>query len=200
MYENNTLLSLTEVNILEVFLDLQRHYFSELTKCTGMSKPRTLRILRKLVAQNILEVHMEAHVKYYSLKKSSSVCTVLAMIEYNRSSIFFHKNKTIKRALDLFQEKQDDSFVMLLFGSRVKGYSIQHSDVDLLFIKERVSKQDIKKGEQVSDFIHGRTGLQVSPYYMSVEEFTKKNALAKEVIDQHIILHGAEFFYRMVFS
>ena len=93
MYVNHTLLSVSEVRVLDVFLDLNRHYFAELTKVTSLTRPRTLRALRKLVKQRILDVRTEANVKYYSLKRAPSVYGTLSLVEYNRTLLFFAKNK-----------------------------------------------------------------------------------------------------------
>ena len=200
MYVNHTLLSLAEVKILDVFLNLKRHYFAELIKVAKLTRPRTLRVLRKLVKQEILEISAEANVKYYSLKKSSLVYSTLGLVEYNRSLLFLAKNKTLTRALDMLKEKYADYSVMLVFGSVVKGYATKTSDTDLLLLKENVSQSDIKKIDDIVDLINGRTGLRISPYFMALEEFKKKNDLAKQVITDHILIEGAELFFRMVLA
>ncbi len=198
MYTNHTLFSLAEVKLLEIFLDLKRHYFAELTKVTKLTHPRTLRVLRKLVKQGILDVRMEANVKYYSLRKTVVVNTIMGIVEYNRTLIFLAKNKTLARALDILKERCMDYSVMLIFGSVVKGYATKASDVDLLLLKENVSQSDVKKVEDIVDLINGRTGLKISPYLMTLEEFKKKNDLAKQVIADHILIDGAELFFNMV--
>ena len=200
MYVNHTLLSLAEIKVLDVFLDLKRHYFAELIKVAKLTRPRTLRVLRKLVKQGILEIHAEANVKYYSLKKTSLVYSTLGLVEYNRSLLFLAKNKTLARALDMLKEKYADYSVMLVFGSVVKGYAVKTSDIDLLLLKENVSQSDIKKIEDIVELINGRTGLKISPYFMSLEEFKKKNDLAKQAITDHILIDGAELFFRMVLA
>lgn len=200
MYINHTLLSLPEVKILEIFLDLKKHYFAELAKVTKLTHPRTLRVLRKLVKQEILEVRAEANVKYYSLKKTSLVYATLGIVEYNRTLPFLAKNKTLFRALDMFKEKYDEYLAMLIFGSVVKGYATTASDIDILILKENISQSDIKKVEDIINLINGRTGLKISPYFMTLTEFKKKNELAKQVIEHHIIIEGAELFCRMVLA
>src|SRR3989344_1875521 len=200
MYVNHTLWGLTEIKLLDIFLDLKRHYFAELTRVAQLTRPRTLRVLRKLVKQGILEVSAEANVKYYSLKKTSLVYSTLGLVEYNRSLLFLVKNKTLARALDMLKEKYADYSVMLVFGSVVKGYATKTSDTDLLLLKENVSQSDIKKIEDIIDLINGRTGLKISPYFMALEEFKKKNDLAKQVITDHILIEGAELFFRMVLA
>ena len=89
---------------------------------------------------------------------------------------------------------------MLIFGSVVKGYATKMSDVDILLLKENVSQGDIKKIEDIADLINGRIGLKISPYFMALEEFKKKNDLAKQVITDHILIGGAELFFRMVLA
>ncbi len=200
MYTNHTLFSLAEVKILEAFLDLKRHYFAELLKLVKLTRPRTLRILRKLVKQGILDVTAEANVKYYSLKRTSLVYATLGVVEYNRALLFLAKNKTLARALEMLKEKYFDYHVMLIFGSVVKGYATKTSDIDILLLKEAVSQTDIKKVEDIVGLVNGRTGLKISSYFMTVNEFKKKNELAKQAIEHHILIDGAELFHRLVLA
>ncbi len=184
--------------MLDAFLDLKRHYFAELLKVTKLTRPRTLRALKKLVKQEILEVKSEANVKYYSCKRNAMVYSTLGLIEYNRTLLFLAKNKTITRALQMLKEGYDGYFIMLIFGSVVKGYATKTSDVDLLVIKDNVAQSEVKKIESIIDLINGRTGLKISPYLMRLEEFEKKNDLAKQVIADHILIDGAELFFKVV--
>src|SRR3989338_456948 len=200
MYVNHTMLSLPEAKILDVFLDLKRHYFAELLKVAKLTRPRTLRVLRKLVKQGILEVKTEANVKYYSLMKTSLVYSTLGVVEYGRTILFLVNNKLLSRALEMFKENYLDYSVMLLFGSVVKGYATKASDIDMLLLKESISQSDIKKVDDVVDLINGRTGLKISPSFMTLDEFKKKNELAKQAITDHILIDGAELFFRMVLA
>ena len=200
MYVNHTMLSLPETKILGAFLDLNKHYFAELVKTTKLTRPRTLRVLRKLVKQGILNVKKEANVKYYSLKKTSLVYATLGIVEYDLTLPFLAKNKTIDRALDMFKDKYTNYSIMLIFGSIVKGYATKASDIDILLLKENVSKRDIKEVEEIIYLINGRTGLKISPYFMTIDEFKKKNDLAKQAIAHHILIDGAELFFKLVIS
>lgn len=198
MYENHTLLSVAEVKILEVFLDTNRHYFAELVRVTKLTRPRTLRVLRKLVKQDVLEVKAEANVKYYSLRKLSSVYSLLSLVEYNRALLFLEKHKTLKRAVEMLKEKYDEHLVMFVFGSLVKGYATKASDVDLLLLKEVFSRNEIKRVEDIVDLVNGRTSLKISPYLMRIDEFKRGNELAEEIIKNHIVIDGGELFFRVV--
>lgn len=198
MYKNHTPLSIAELKVLEVFLDLNRHYFAEITKKTKLTRPRTLRVLRKLTKLNILKTKTEANVKYYFLNKNPSTYFVLSLVEYNKTVNFLEKNKTLRRALEMFKEKYKDYLIMLIFGSYVKGYATKTSDIDLLLIKENISKPEIKKIENLVDIINGRTGLRISQYLMEINEFRQKRDFVKEVIENHILLEGGELFFRLV--
>ncbi len=200
MYDNHTLLSSAEVRILDVFLDLNRHYFAELIKVAKLTRPRTLRVLRKLVKQGIFDISAEANVKYYSLKKTPLTYNTLGLVEYNKSLLFLAKNKAIWRALEMFKEKYVDYSILLVFGSIVKGYATKSSDIDILLIKDKISKNDIRKIEEIVDLVNGRTGLKISPYFMAMEEFKEKNDLAKQAIASHILIDGAEMFFKVVLA
>jgi len=198
MYRNHTLLSIAELKVLGLFLDLNRHYFAEITKKTKLTRPRTLRVLKKLTKINILKTKTEANVKYYFLNKSSSVYSILSTVEYNKSIDFLEKNKRLKRALDMFRDKYRDYLVMLIFGSYVKGYATKTSDIDLLLIKEELSKAEIKRIGDLIEIINGRTGLRISPYLMRINEFKQKKDFVKEIIENHILIEGGELFFRLV--
>lgn len=197
MYENHTLFNISELKVLDAFLDLKKHYFAELTKLTKLTRPRTLRVLKKLAKQNIFRLKTEANVKYYLLVKSPLVYSALSAVEYNRALFFLEKHKTLKRAWEMFKEKYKDYSAAVVFGSVVKGYAAKYSDVDILLIKENFSEDEIKKIEDIIDLINGRTGLKFSHYLMKTGEFRQKNDLIKEIMENHIILEGGELFFRM---
>ncbi len=138
MYKNHTPLSIAELKVLGLFLDLNRHYFAEITKKAKLTRPRTLRVLRTLTNINLLKTKTEANIKYYSLNKVSSAYSVLSIVEYNKTINFLEKNKRLNRALEMFKEKYKDYLVLLIFGSYVKGYATKTSDIDLLLVKEEL--------------------------------------------------------------
>jgi len=198
MYYNHTLLGIAELKILELFLDLDRHYFAEITKKTNLTRPRTLRVLRKLTKFNILQTKAEANIKYYFLNKNAFAYLILSMVEYNKTANFLEKNKKLKRALEMLKDKYPDYLVLLLFGSYVKGYATKASDIDILLLKERFSKNEIKLIEDLIDLVNGRTGLKISPYLMKLDEFKQKKDFAKEIIENHLILDGGELFFKLI--
>jgi len=198
MYRNHTPLSVAELKVIDLFLDLNRHYFAEIAKKTKLTRPRSLRVLRKLTKINILKTKTEANVKYYFLNKNPIVYSILSTVEYNKTSNFLEKNRKLKRALDMLKEKYNNYLIMLIFGSYVKGYATKTSDIDLLLVKEKFSKSEIKKIEDLIEIVNGRTGLKISPYLMKTDEFKQKKDFVQEVIENHILIEGGGLFFRMV--
>ncbi len=198
MYANHTPFSMSELKVLNLFLDLNKHYFAEISRKTRLTRPRTLRVLKKFVSINVFKTKTEANIKYYFLNKNPIVYSILSVVEYNKTINFLENNKRLKRALEMFRNKYKEYLIMLIFGSYVKGYATKNSDVDLLLIKEKFSKTDIKKIEGIIEIINGRTGLKMSPYMMRVNEFKQKKGFVQEIIENHILLDGAELFFRLV--
>ena len=198
MYKNHTPLNQTELKILELFLDLNKHYFAEISKKTKLTRPRTMRVLKKFTTLGILHAKIEANIKYYSLEKEPIVYSTLSIAEYNKTIKFLEKNKTIKRALKMFSSNYKDYLSMLIFGSHAKGYANKMSDIDLLLIKEKFSKRDIKKIEDLIEIINGRTGLKISPYLIKISEFNQNKAFTREIMENHIILEGGELYFKLV--
>lgn len=197
MYRNRTLLSDSELRILEIFIDLKRHYFAEITKTAKLTRPRTLRALRRLEKLGTFSTKTEANVKYYSLVNAPRTRAILSIVEYNKTENFLEKNRTISRALDMLREKFNQGLVIAIFGSYVKGYATKSSDIDILLMKEQFSKYEMKKIEDLFDLINGRTGLKMSHHLMNLDEF-KKNELSQGVIDNHILIEGGELFFKTV--
>lgn len=198
MYENHTLIDIPEQKVMELFLDLKRHYFAEIAKKTKLTRPRTMRALRKLAEAGILQIKAEANVKYYSLSRSPLAYSALGIVEYGRTARFLEKNMTLKRALEMFSSGYRGYQIMLIFGSYAKGYASKSSDIDLLLAKEDFQKTEIKMIEELAETVNGRTGLKISPYMMKTGELRQKKDFVKEIVDSHILLEGAELFFRLV--
>ena len=197
LYENHTLFSDPELKIMEIFLDLKRHYFAEMAKKSELTRPRTLRALRKLERLGVLSTKIEANIKYYSLNNIPKVQVILSLVEYNKAEKFLDKNRNLNRGLDMLKEKFNQNLIIVIFGSSVEGYAIRSSDIDILLIKEQFSKSEMKKIEDVIDIINGRTGLKLSHHLMNLDEF-KKNELSQEIIEDHILIEGGELFFKNI--
>lgn len=128
---------------------------------------------------------------------------VLAYVEYLRRNELLnkHHSKPIKDFLIEVLEKFDQEyFIIVLFGSAVE--SSKPGDYDLLFIfknneiaNERERAIDVIASSH-SDKFHVQAIGTESVFEMASKR-NQKNVL-NELLNKHIILHGAENFYRLL--
>jgi len=93
-------------------------------------------------------------------------------------------------------KKINKQFILLLFGSQVKGIAKKHSDIDLLLISN----------EEVAKIVHTETRLIPINFHLtaiSYEEFvnmlkSKEFTVVSEAIKKNIILIGIEEYYRLL--
>lgn len=128
----------------------------------------------------------------------------LSYVEYLRSSDFLSKpgNKSIesftREAISVIQE---DDFVLLVFGSAV--VSDRPGDIDILLVVSDVKQ--VEPNEKilynVARNYHGvKFDMNVVCFASVYEMLASREQLnvMNEVLNKHIILHGAETFYRLL--
>ena len=124
----------------------------------------------------------------------------LAFVEYLRRDDFLIKFKDIKLfAEEVINKIKQESFILLVFGSSVE--SNKPRDIDVLLIVD--STQKVAFHEK---FLHNITSNYDSPFEERVigfesvyEMFSKRDEknVMNETLNKHIILYGAELFYRL---
>ncbi len=126
---------------------------------------------------------------------------LLSYCEYLRRNDFLEKNKTLSLLTDdVVENFPYEYFTFLIFGSTV--ISQKPRDLDMLLIIERTD--DIEQAEKYLYNITRNYGLEIHPIIISFESVYEmlgsrddKNVM-NEVLDKHIILYGAELFYRLI--
>ena len=130
---------------------------------------------------------------------------VLSYVEYMRRNEFLSKPKNkvlamfLKEFVDNFKEK---SFVLIIFGSAVT--SDKPNDIDILLIVD-----DVKKTDPSEKYLYNTSGDYgfeekldiITISYESVYEMLAKRDevnIMNEILNKHIILYGAELFYRLI--
>ena len=102
-------------------------------------------------------------------------------------------NKDLKVMCDRLSEI-NEQFILVLFGSHVKGMKTKHSDIDLLLISN--SKKTI---EEELDLLPLKTHLTAITYndFMIMLK-SKEPTVVSEALKKNIILFGVEDYYRML--
>ena len=84
----------------------------------------------------------------------------------------------------------------LLFGSTARKSRAEKSDIDIFIIAGDKDETEIKR---ICNTINIKYNIKISPVVVSLNEFRKmlieRNDFTKNLINDKIILQGAEFFF-----
>lgn len=125
----------------------------------------------------------------------------LAFAEYLRRDNLLERFKDIKLFADeVIKKIKEDSFVLLVFGSAVD--SNKPRDIDILLIVDSTNKIEFHE-----KFLHNITSnydlsfeervIGFESVYEMLSKRDEKNVM-NEILNKHIILYGAELFYRLI--
>ena len=125
----------------------------------------------------------------------------IAFAEYLRRDNFLDKFKDVKFFADeVIKKIEQDSFVLLVFGSSIE--SSKPRDIDILLIVDGTDKIAFHE-----KFLHNIASNYDLPFeervigfesvYEMLAKRDEKNVM-NEILNKHIILYGAELFYRLI--
>lgn len=169
----------------------------EVARKLNMHVSLTHRAIRPLIDGNIIEQdkHKNLCLNYKTHHET------LAFVEYLRRDNFLSKFKDIKLfAEEVINKIKQDSFVLLVFGSSVD--SNKPRDIDILLIVDNTDKVDFHEM-----FLHNIASNYDLPFeervigFESIYEMLAKRDeknIINEILNKHIILYGAELFYRLI--
>lgn len=193
------MLTKNQFKIMEVFVSNITTVFSirEIARILNMNNSLAHRSIKPLIEKNILNKNDKGflHLNY---KENHEI---ISFVEYIRRNIFLEKNKTINLLKkDIVKNLPYEYFVFLIFGSTVTNSKPR--DLDLLLIIEKTN--EIEQAEKylyniIQNYNLNSEILVIS--FESVFEMLKsrddKNVM-NEVLNKHIILYGAELFYKLI--
>ncbi|RLE47206.1 hypothetical protein DRJ25_02965 [Candidatus Woesearchaeota archaeon] len=169
----------------------KEHYIREVETLLGVSSRTALVTLAKLENLGVLESKRKGKIKIYSIRKAPISREFFMLVEQYKKIQFLEKNHLIKEILD-----SSDKFmkgIVIVFGSYAKGLQKEGSDLDLFI----VGKFDEKKIRNIGD----KYGIDINVKSYPSALFRKKihdDFLLKEVVENHILISGAEDFVRML--
>ncbi len=183
------------IKIVEVILD---HLDEELNiaKIAHYAKidyKNVYNIIVNLEKMKIIDVKLFGKSKKIVLNRIPH--PIIFETEYYRREKIFEKNKDFLIIYNKLSEL-NFPFIVLLFGSHVKGKAKKTSDIDLLIVCEKQRNAEI---EDVLDLFP----LKIHPTFVSFEEFmqmlkTTEFNVVTEAVKKNIILIGIEDYYRLL--
>lgn len=180
--KNSTKMANISQKWLEVLIPFSFDYrvrltASEISRKSGTPLRTISRTLNKLVEINLLRYHIDGkNKKYYLDLEDRRVCILINLIE---------SYKSYKYSLDVFLWKEINPLMefgtLVLFGSQVKGYATEESDIDVVIFA--------RNSKKLKDVL--RNLYKVQAHVISFEEFEKllfnKKVLASEIVGDHVV-------------
>lgn len=118
-------------------------------------------------------------------------------VEKKRTEEFLFNNPKIKLIKGDIERTNYPFFIVLLFGSVVKGNANNKSDIDICIISDNPGKT-----REIA------SSIDLLPKKIEIQQFTtkefeamlnkKENNIAKEIIKKNIILFGIENYYNLI--
>jgi len=197
-------LTKTSERILEFLLGNMTKEFSmnAISEAVGISYP--------LVRERILELSKVGIVNIKEINPTQSLCSlntknndnvsIFSYVEFLRKDKFLSRKKELKTITDdILGRITDNSFTMILFGSHARSGERPSSDIDILFLVSSISDESrVKNAVGTADRLTSRKIHAITMAYDDFFDALKKGSanLPKEVLENHIIVYGAEAFYR----
>lgn len=193
--------SKTQLKIMQVFASRITEKFSirQISKLLETPYPLAHRSIKSLIKEKFLQKDDHSLISLNYRENHSD----LSYIESLRKEYFLRKNKAIRLFMDdTLESMQLDYFTLLVFGSYASGKQRKKSDVDILIIAQK--PKDVEKTEKlmenVADNFSTKFHINVISAESAMEMLAKREEknLMNETLNNHIILFGAENFYRLM--
>jgi len=164
---------------------------NQLSKKLKMDYKNTYNAVKRLEKSNI--INLDKIGKAYNCILNNNMNPMIFEAEYNRREKLL-KNKNFKILYNKLNSIKFP-FIALIFGSYAKGTSNQHSDIDLMVICDKNTK-DIERTISLLP-------LDIHLVTISIEEFLKMDKkkefnVVDEAMKNNIILIGIEDYYRLI--
>jgi len=192
------MLTKTQIKIMKIFVSRINERFSIKQIAEILKKPYPLihRSTKLLINEGFL---FKDDKNFIALNYKNNFQT-LSYIESLRADTLI-RDKTLKLfAKDVFDKINNDFFIFLIFGSSVESKAPR--DIDILFIiqdKEKINETE-KAISNIASSLSKKFDINVISIESAYEMFAKRESInvLNETLNKHIILFGAENYYRIL--
>lgn len=195
------MLTKTQLKIMQVFVAgiTNQYTVTDVSKATGLDYKSAYIGVLGLAKEGFLRKEHTLYSLDYN-KHHQKLCYV----EYLRVEEFFKKKKNRLIRLfveDVIKQLEIDSFVLAIFGSVVDS-KVYPRDIDILVIVD--SQERVESVEKTMHAISSLSPLKLDIQVLSHDSVyellahRKHTNLINEILNKHLIVHGAETLYRLV--
>ncbi len=195
------MLTSCEQKIMNLLLpDPYSHYsIREISRRIKTSYALVHTSINQLQHKNLIEVTKTGKSQLCAVNLSADP-QLLAIAAMENAQQYMKKAK-FSFVIDHLKEKLSDfMYIMLLFGSYAKGTATSTSDVDLFFAVQH--EQDIEKMKRKINTVLSSTALKIDAEVVTtawlLQMFNEKSSVGREILNNSIVLHGAEQYYILV--
>ncbi|MBU0466610.1 MAG: hypothetical protein KJ600_00595 [Nanoarchaeota archaeon] len=189
----------TQIKVMEIFVSEINKKFSirQISQIIEKPYPLVHRSIKLLISNHFLTKD-ENNLISLNYKENNAE---IAYIESQRKRGFLEKNKTINLfTIDALKKINLDFFILIIFGSSIKLKN--PSDIDVLFIidnKDRINEFEKLLNNLASNFSK-KFDIKVISIESAYEMLAKRDDInvMNETLNKHIILFGAENYYRIL--
>ncbi|MFT4308926.1 MAG: nucleotidyltransferase domain-containing protein [Candidatus Woesearchaeota archaeon] len=168
------------LDIIELLVVKDLH-LRAISRTLSYNPSTVLSKLNSLMEDNILDYRREGKNKIFFLKKNQWTKNYLVQMECHKALKFFRKKQEFSVIFEEILMKTDAQLV-LLFGSYAKGTEKGNSDIDIYANTKNI--RDVKEIRS----IHARIRATIG-------ELQKDTELFNEIMNNHIVIRGAEKLY-----
>jgi predicted nucleotidyltransferase len=190
----------TQEQILQFLLGRSEERLSirGIARLLGKSYTLTYNNVQGLVKQGFLEKQSVPPAQIIQIKESIPA-SVLVGVERKIAEVFLERHSWIKLYLKDILNASPPFFIMLVFGSYAKGTQTINSDLDLLIIvpkKENIQELE-KAAQQYTQVKKGVIVVDTAGFTEMIKN-PKELSVGIEAQKHHVILYGAEQYYRLL--
>jgi len=167
-------------------LSKRKNHIRNLSRSLKINHMMVVRKINLLEKKNLVDYSLEGRNKVYFLKRNSEGRAFFLMSENYKLVKLLLKYPFLREVVEKIQKNKKIKFASI-FGSYSKGTESKKSDVDIYIESEDVS---LKKEYSKLD----------SKFSIKLGEWDKDNFLVKEIIENHILIKGAEIYYERIFE
>jgi len=161
---------------------------------------KSLKIDYKLIHINVKKLQSDRSIEVEDLK-SQKRCSFTDSFNEDVFKVELERRSDIlkKKEFKAIYEKLrsiNKQFILLLFGSRVKGAATKTSDIDLLLISHEEYSKLIEDKLEILPFKIHLTPVAYDSFIEMLK--TKERTVVSEALKKNIILFGIEDYYRLM--
>ncbi len=172
-----------ELEAILALLKYKELHIRGIAKIINAPHSNISRLMKRFLEKNVVDFRIEGKNKTLRFKKGIEALSYVYMAEHFKLLKLLEKYPNMSIIIDLILSKLDKkSELVLIFGSYAKFNAKNDSDIDIF-----IETNDTKIKTKVEN-INSKLSVKIG-------KFDKNSPLIKEIIKDHIMIKGIEYYY-----